>query len=304
MIIVSKIFGLANRAARHTRWYQRDYGQVIGKFWSKIPFNLDIVNLGSFPGVYAFCYDEVPLKGRNWALGPQSMVYDYSILRNYSSYLRYGATVIISLVPFSCLFTYRRKDYYYKYFTILHPATIPDFDEAGHTLALEMKRNPMKYAPFYCIRRTVREMGAKVLSWARKKKPARSLSESADSFIDGWKKQFGISDLSTPLTEEHKAQQKSRRKTLMEMVEFCKERGFRPVIVIPPMHHTLWRQFPEPFLGNYISPLVEGIDAPFLNYMRSAEFDKDEYFSSALFMNATGAKAFTRKLLTDLGLNS
>ena len=84
-----------NKIIRHTKWYDQ-YWNGVQKFWYLNRFNLDVVNLGSYSGKYSFNYNDLGVTGMNWAVGPQSLVHDFNILKNYFSYLKLRGTVIIS----------------------------------------------------------------------------------------------------------------------------------------------------------------------------------------------------------------
>ena len=43
----------------------------------------DIVNLGSNLPKFAFDYSETGVKGMNWAVGPQTFMYDFVVLKKY-----------------------------------------------------------------------------------------------------------------------------------------------------------------------------------------------------------------------------
>lgn len=296
--VLSKITALFNKVINHTPWYNA-YWQGSIKFWWNIPFGLDVVNLGSGAAYHAFDYTATSIKGMNWALSPQSLVYDYNILRNYFSYLREGAVVIITICPFSCLYSQYSKQSNFKYYPILHPATIIDFDDDERTRAYTIRQNPFRYMPLYCIKMTVRDILA---FFYHKLKPYRkpNLKVTADAMMNGWKSQFEITDISAPLSEKHLAEQKSRRETLDEIILFCKERNLNPVVVIPPMHKTLTDQFTEVFLANYVDTFLANIDAPVLNCMMDKDIQSDEFFESALFLNKFGARKFTSKILMQL----
>lgn len=293
-------YKICNKIVRRTAWYNQDYWHGVTKFWNMRQFGLDIVNLGSGAALHAFNYYNTNVKGRNWALSPQSLLHDYNILRNYFSYLREGAVVVVTVCPFSCLFSKYSKEQNLKYYTILHPATIIDFDDRERTRALLFRDNPFKQAPLMCIRRTLIGVLKKVKRGFPRKR--QNLQTSADNILAGWKRQFGIFNLTAPMAEQHRQQFLSRRETLETIVSFCKERDLKPVIVIPPMHHTLHKQFPPEFIHNYIESFVAGIDAPVYNYMKAPVSDQDRNFRTALFLNENGAKIFTAQLLKDLGL--
>ena len=297
MSLINRIW---NKIIRSTNWYQQDYWKGVTKFWNYRQFCLDIVNLGSGVGLYAFNYANCNLKGANWALAPQSLVHDYNILRNYFSFLKEGGIVVITVCPFSCLISRYGKEHNFRYYTILHPATIIDFDDLERTRALMIKNNPFKAMPVYCIKRTVKEYWKMLKNKFFPRTSQSDLKQSANAMINGWKHQFRIYDFKEPLSEKHKQEQQQRKQTLMEMIDFCKERSLRPVIVIPPMHPTLSSQFPLEFIKNYIEDFVDGVKVPIYNYMYSDEFSSDKYYASALFLNEKGAKHFTAKFVNQL----
>ena len=272
------------------------------KFWGINQFGLDVINLGSGAGLHAFCYDDLEgVKGMNWALAPQSLLHDFNILRNYFSYLHKGAFVIIPICPFSCLFSTYDRNHNLKYYTFLHPATIIEFDDSERTRALKIKANPIKEIPIYCFKMTIKEIVYKLVKLLIH--PKVSLQESADTMIDGWKRQFCITDFNKSLTEEQLLEQKSRRSTLDEMVSFIKERDFVPVVIVMPMHPFLSSQFPSEFKYNYIDSFLDGIDCIKLDYMYDKTFSKDEYYSTALFLNRYGSSIFTKEVMRQLGIS-
>ncbi len=295
--IVTIIYKVVNKIFSKTNWYN-EFWNGATKFWRQNQFNLDVVNLGSGAGVKSFCYDGLNVKANNWALGPQSLVHDFNILKNYFSYIREGGVVIITICPFSCLVSKYDKHHNLKYYTFLHPATIIDFDDVERTKALKIKANPFKEMPFYCIKQTLKEILKRIKKIVASNKI--DLSKSAEQIMNGWKQQFGITDLSAPVYMHHQEEMDCRRKTLEAMILFCKERMLKPIIVIPPMFHTLNSLFPKEFKENYMNKFLNKIDAPIYDYMNCNDFDDENLFETALFLNEHGAQIFTKKMLKDL----
>lgn len=289
-----------NKIVRHTNWYNNSFWNGATKFWQINDFGLDVVNLGSGQGFYAFNYNGIDVKAQNWALGPQSILHDYNILKNYFSYIREGGYVLIIICPFSCLVSQYDKKHNFKYYTFLHPATMQNFDDRERTRALTIKANPFGQMPAYCVKQTIKEVLRKMKMMLFP--PKKDIQKSADAMMSGWLKQFEISDLSAPLSEKHLTEQESRKKTLIEMVNFCKERALKPVIVIPPMHHSLSSMFPPEFKTNFIDAFLRGIDVPVFNYMNDVLMDHEEYYQTALFLNEQGARVFTKRVLKDIGI--
>ena len=276
----------------------KTYWNGITKFWEIKTFDYDVVNLGSTSGVNAFCYENLPIKGMNWALGPQSLEHDFSILKNYFSYLRSGAVVFIPICPFSCLISNYTKEQNYKYYTILHPATIKDFDDAERRKAYLKKLNSKKEILFSVIKTPFREI--RTLFHKR-----TDFNKNASSWVENWKKQFEISDLGAPLQKRHKEEQQLRAILLKEIILFCKERDLKPMVVLPPMHPSLTNLFSQEFKQMYIYDFVSMAlqeDDTFLDYMNDKNFQKDDFFRNSYLMNKKGASAFTQKILKELRL--
>ena len=291
-----------NKVVRHTEWYER-YWNGVQKFWYLDRFNLDVVNLGSNSGKYAFNYEGLDVAGMNWAIGPQSLVHDFNVLKNYFSYLKAGATVIITISQFSSLVSPRyNKSTNLKYYTFLHPATIPGFEEEERIKALRIRESPVREMPWLCMKRTLKEWAKRAV---RRPAPRCDMEESAATFVSGWKRQFGIGDLDAPLSGQHREDRENRTRVLGEMIGFCLERDLKPVLAIPPVHPALRKRFTDKCRENYIHAFIRKANArnvPFLDYMDDTRFDDDRYFLNSFFMSEEGAKAFTGTILKELGI--
>ena len=62
-----------------------------------LPDNLQLVNLGSNHPKFGFDYDGLDVKAMNWAVGPQSLEYDFAILRKGYHHLAPDAVVLIPI---------------------------------------------------------------------------------------------------------------------------------------------------------------------------------------------------------------
>lgn len=292
---------IGNKIVNHTQWYDQFWGGV-RKFWSLKSFNIDVVNLGSNSGKYSFNYDGLDIDGRNWAIGPQSLEHDFNILKNYFSYLKPGATVLIIITPFSSLVSKYSKASNLKYYTFLHPATIIGFEDSERTKALRIKQSPIREMPWYCVKNTLKELCRRICGRAGQR---CDMEQHACSFIEMWKKQFGIENLEAPLSEKHQEEQKNRITVLREMIEFCEERELRPVLVIPPVYHTLGAKLSSCCRENYIYSFIRSANVreiPFLDYMDDCRFQEERYFRNSFFMSEEGAKKFTKTILDKLGI--
>ena len=297
--IVNLINRVTNKILMSTDWYREGFWKGTTKFWNIPSCDYEVVNLGSNSGKYAFCYDESPIKGMNWAIGPQSLVHDLNLLKNYFSYLKEDGIVLIPLCPFSCLYSSYTKESNFKYYPVLHPATIPDFEDSERTRAYKIKEKPFKEMPMYCINSTVKEVIHKVY---RKVKGTSSIDfdKDAEMWINLWKEQFGITDLNAPMSEKHKEERSSRAKTLREMVQFCKERNLNPYVVLPPVHPTLSSRLSLSFMKNFVYDFIEeavGDELLLLDYLKCDNSYSDECFRNSYLLNKKGALEFTNDIL-------
>lgn len=302
--IVNFVNRTTNKILMCTDWYREGFWKGTTKFWSIPSCDYEVVNLGSNSGKYAFCYEDLPVKGMNWAIGPQSLVHDFNILKNYFSYLKEGGIVLIPLCPFSCLHSPYTKESNFKYYPILHPATILDFEDSERTRAYKIKLNPFKEMPLYCIKSTIKEALCRVYDRVKSVQKL-DFDKNAEMWIELWKKQFGITDLEAPMSEEHKEECFSRAETLREMIKFCKERNLKPYIVLPPVHSALSSRLSMSFMKNYVYDFIEGVTddkSLLIDYFYDASFHSNEYFSNSYFMNKKGALIYTERVMRDLEL--
>lgn len=291
-------------------WYKRQF-PYCKKFWNRFPFNLQVVNLGSNTGLFGFRYDGLPIKAANWALSPQSFNQDLAILKTYYSYIGPRGTILVPLGPYSsCLKNYTDTEWM-KYFTILHPGVTPNFSIEKQQYAYQLKNHPFKYARKQMIKGLILTIIKSLLGY---KEPLSyttcpfskaQIEANAQSFINGWMKQFNVVDMDAPRPEHINEGRKKRVATLMEMWQFCRDRDLKMYVVLPPVTKALSKKFSPTFRENYIYSFLQEAGIPndhFLNYLDDENLQKDEYFYNSLFLNKRGGESFTKQVLKDLQL--
>ncbi len=92
---------------------------------------------------------------------------------------------------------------------------------------------------------------------------------------------------------------------LIEMIRFCKEHGFRPVLLTVPVYHALREDFSEEELRLYyysnIDRVVEKTGIPYIDYSVDEAFIYDtSYYGNSDHMSAAGSNAFYRAFREDL----
>lgn len=281
-----------NKLARRSYWYNHIAFGDCNKFWNHRTFDLDVVNLGSSSSVAAFDYSGIAgVKTANWAMAPQTLVADFEILRNYSCYLRKGATVIIPLCPFSC-FGGSNDELADKYYTVLNIASMPHASYRRQQQQMQIKNNPWRYYPL-----------AQMLSRKPKTKnlDAGAFESDAKMRMESWRKEFSMIRFSDPLSLVNKDAYHDGAKILGEMVDYCLVREFKPVLVMPPVSKAMQNQFTPEMKSLFVDAFVKegvGEKVVFLDYFAEERFDVSD-FQNSFMLNAAGAKKFTEVVLKD-----
>ena len=292
-----------DRLVKRTNWYKSRLADG-WKFRKDIPCELDICNMGSNSGKYAFDYEGTGLKGENWAVGPQTLSYDFRILKNYFSYLKEGATVLLPLCPFSgCIKDFEEEDINQKYYSFLHPKLILNFSQETKKDVMHFVDNPFQHTPYVSFKRLIRDYP--YIDTQKEVSDGKFLEKDAEHWINCWMEQFSITDLNATVSEQNKENIRYNADLLREIVAFCQERNLRPVMVLPPVTKVLSNKFSDTFRENYIYSMIRNATdghVLFLNYLDDERFSKSDLFFDAYFLNKKGSRIFTDLVLNDLKL--
>ncbi|MFR2070236.1 MAG: hypothetical protein ACLS4S_08700 [Bacteroides nordii] len=293
-------------------WYQQKF-QDCQKFWKGVSEGLEIVNLGSNSAFYGFDYSDLPIKAANWAMRPQSFPQDLAILKTYYRYLRPRAIILIALGPYSSCFKNYKDLELEKYYTILNPEVFENFSKERCEAVLRIKKSPYKYATKQMLLLGFkiwigRFLKHRVSFELLNKQPlnAKQLEIDSKRWIEDWKKQFNIKDMDAPQPKHIVEGRKKRIAVLKEMIAFCKEHEFQPIIVLPPVTEYLSSKFSGVFRDNYIYSFLEeaeAFDIPFFNYLDNQQFEDPSFYFNSFFLNRMGARLFTKAVFDDIKRN-
>lgn len=305
-----------NSILKKTQWYRNmfvdyDYQIYPGNVWYREhdERNFDIVALGSSGAKWAFDFEGTGVKGMNWANQPQTLLEDYNLLRHYHSILRKGGHVIINIMPFSGLnkatglmdaIKYVRLDYHGE---AIQPHLYEQACRFAHKPIL-FGKPAVKAILRYISGKESSDERVKVESLEYNPMTEEQLKANALSFIAGWKRQFDISDFEVPLTQNNQEGRNYRVNLMRELIDFCVERGYKPVYVIPPVTEHLSQFYTPKFEKLYIYDFLNQVDRdiPLFDYSKDADLKKDDLYFNCFFMNQTGRWKFTNRVLTDLEL--
>lgn len=267
--------------------------------------NYDLVNLGSNCSKYAFDYTDCDIKAMNWAPGSQTLIDDFKLVKNFHSILKDGGIVLITIMPFTSI---NKKVGFmdsFKYFKSMDSTLIDE--QYCHKCSL-YSRYPILFKK-QAVKAFLKVILGKdretyVGKWDVESNPMgeKQLKADAKTWIDNWKQQFNISDLSAPLTKENEKGRNVRIDVMQKLIDFCTERNYKPVYIIPPTTEYLAEYFTDDFQRIYIYDFLKQVNRniPIFDYSQSKELMNKDFYFNSYFLNKHGAKVFTQKVIKDL----
>lgn len=272
----------------------RDNGEGEGGKYS-------IAVVGSNSAYYGFSFKHVC--GLLLSTGLQFPVESLQLLRQYQGRLRKNAYIILSLCPFSSFGTFNNNHYSVKYLPLIDRENLTDYQRKE----ILFYRFPLLVSPLKSIRGFLiwgvflfrRIHVAKSLDLTRMEMDARR-------WISIWQRTFGLENLNViPRTENFLRDRGQKVVDYRTIISFCRESGYRPVVVLPPMTRQLHDLFPVSFLEDHVYAFIREItqdEVPLLDYLNDSTLQDISGFRDAFFLNPVGASRFTEKLCEDLRL--
>ena len=271
--------------------------------------NLDIVNLGSNPAKYGLFYENV--RGQNWATGSQGLEMDLEILKYFHSYIKEGGIVLIPIMPFTAISQYIKTkkeywndSYYIKFAKILDVSQVRQLPN-GSKLLRKIKY-PLIFDPLL-----IRYLFADVptdnsLEISEQTMSSVELEHDADRHIDGWKKEFDAATVKDFIIDSKYSPYRDESVAILrQIVEYCKERNLKPVLLTIPMSKYLAKRFDIDFRKKMVYDFVCELNIDglmFLDYMFDVRFDDSSLYNGSFFLNLKGRKLFSTQLMKDLRL--
>ena len=294
------ILFIANALYKRTNHYNNQFVDV-RKYWdmSTFPKDLQVVNLGSNHPKFGFDYSETGLKAMNCAVGPQTLEYDFAILRKITPYLSSGARVIIPICLLK-LFLYRQKSrsVHAKYYTFLSHEDIVGCSKAEQ---IRLLKYPLIFNP-RLLRFVIRDVpkDTRLELTENPMKDTVALNMDADSWINCWNREFDISLPNPKLSKENESDISQNICILREMLEYCKLHNFKPIITILPVTKYLSSRFTDEFIHEHILRYIDAansVNAPVLNFLKDERFTAPELYINSFFMNKKGRTLFANEFI-------
>ena len=300
IIIGILFFLLLNILYKKTNYYKINILQS-NKF-KEIPDNLDIINLGSSYAKYAFDYRKVGVNGFNFGVQPQSLSYDFRILKQYKNKLKKNGVVIITIPNFVFAFLdYPIEEYNYKYYSFLNKENILNYSSLKKFLIkyfpLLLQPKKLKY-----ILKDISKENTDRLTFVENKEDVK---KEAQKRINGWMRQFKLLNINNKeeLPLDIKNMFIKTQSLLEEMINYSLTNELKPVIVIPPCSKELNNFFSDDFLKEILYSNIEKANKsliPVLDYLKDSEFQDYHLYMGVDLLNIKGRRLFTNKVITDL----
>lgn len=297
-----------------TAWYKHLFVAEQGELYPGVAWfrshnerNYDIVNIGSSAAKWAFDWSTYGIKGMNWAQAPQSLVEDFNLLRNFHSILRKGGYVLLPIMPCSSL---GRTPGFYDSLRYVKIDSGEPIEPAFHAEAQRYAQFPILFGK-PALKALVRYLLHCERNYTNPNPDLEhnpmnpeQLDADGEGWVEGWKREFSISDFDYPLTPQNQAKREERRKLWREVIDFCTERGYKPVFTILPVTKHLSAYFSDTFKENYIYSFLREIerDVPLLDYSNDKELCEDDLYFNSFFHNKKGRELMTKRVAADLHL--
>jgi hypothetical protein len=311
LLLFIVIAAVLNLLLKKTNWYHNIFiytKQFESKKNDRVYQNIkyEIVNLGSNPARFAFFYEGII--GQNWSTGTQGLLQDLEIVKEYSGLLKPGGIILLPIVSFSSISSYLK--YKPEYTPIPYHAKFIKILGNGYIKTLQIAKISSLFINFpllvyprsllYLIKDAKKD---KRLLFSEQPMQEYELKKDAAKWIQDWKNEFDIQDLSAPLADIHKECVIEAVKRLSAIIDFCLEKKLKPVIILPPVSRYLSCYFSQDIKKNYIYSFINQANTKgilFLDYFQDERFQDVALYFNSFFLNMRGRKLFTNQVLNDL----
>jgi hypothetical protein len=260
-----------------------------------VPDNITVMNLGSSHGEYGLEYYGIPgITAFNFALPGQSFYYDLKLLEKYGAKLSPGCTVIIPVSYFSFV---QARDYnnqrilYYRFF---------DYGSIqNHSL--------IEYIKFRLFPVLGAGMNAKYILHDKQGIGSCLIGGVLRTDdIEGYKQNAQLHYEYYLGVQGKGGNEGFNTENLKGILEYCREHGFKPVLITTPFTKYYNEKFSEQFFSDFylrITLISQQYGIAYLDYSHDPRFtDHLELFIDSNHLSDSGRQAFTRILLSDLGI--
>lgn len=297
-------FFAANAMLKRTNWYKNQYCLSQDVLSSKSMTQLDFVNVGSNPARFGFNYEG--FKGVNLSTGTQGLDYDLKLLKEYGNCLKPDGVVFIPLVPFTSISAYLDDKmpvgYHAKFARLLSKETFNN--DKKYFKAFLLYKFPLwfnKRALFRLLKDVRPDNRLNIDSPLLKTE--EEWEKDSKRWMKCWTDEFYIKDIEAPLTSDMMICRAKSVEYLKELIHYVRSRGWKPVVVSPPISPALAKKYNSRVKDIYLDSFIKAIEDTnvlYLDFTYDMMFT-ESHFQNALFLNKKGAQLFTKELIDQRG---
>ena len=266
------------------------------KYYQNITGQVDVISLGSSMAHYDYDFKYWGKIGINLASSPQTLLYDYRLLKQYEFTIQKGTIVLINIAEFTFLVDKYENDVNnHKYYFYLSKEYIENFKE--------YKRVLLKYFPCLIDTTLLKNELTQIVRTIIKKRD-KDFFERCLEIESGWEKEFNIQNntLSISFAEVEEA----NLNIVIDMISYIKEKEAIPIIVVPPVAPSLFKMIPKEILENclykYLEDLTKLVNV--IDLSTREEIFPDNVFETPLILNSQGKKTFNEEIIKKVDIKS
>ena len=301
---IEREFPSPTKRLKKSNWYHSLFPHL--REYERLERNADVICLGSTPAKNAIDFKDIEgIQGYNLAVCPETIFYDFQVLKNYHSYLKKGGTILFVLCPFTFLKDFYRDEFGSKsylnvrYYPILHRAMIDNFD--------------IKLYNKYVLNPLSISWKAKVRSIIDSKPVQQTINQNPETIeqstarckdrLSKWMQEFRMNDLNpTRIPEETENAIKGNIRIFKDMKAFIEERGYKAYIIIPPFPSEMVEIIPENLVRHNLLEPIDQIGLPCINYYGHKDWMDRELFYHGFLLNNRGRILLTKDILSKISL--
>lgn len=295
-VLLGLVLFVFNAIYIRTPYYQNQI-RFIKKFQDGVPDHLDIMNTGSNHALFSIDWSLVGVNGFSLASGPQSILWDYRLVKKYGSKVKKDGVMLIVVSTLLLGFLdYPDDSTNRRYYYFMKKNEIPNY-----TLWRKIK-----YVIFPIVEslrnivHCVYHRGTPIIEHSASIEYAE---DQTNQRIEGWKKQFALKNLQDQEALDHLQQNiKAAAQVLEQIISFVRTNEVQPILLIPPFSAVINKKISDEFLQGIIyTPLKEyAKGVPLLDYIRDDRFQDYKLYQNGDFMNEEGRKVFMPVLWHDI----
>lgn len=292
---------------RKSNWYHNLFPHL--REYERLQRNADVLCFGSTPAKHAIDFNGIEgVNGFNLAVCPETIFYDFQVLKNYHSYLKKGGMVLFVLCPFTFLKDYYRNengsDAYLniRYYPILHRAMIDNFDI---NLYNQWVLHPEKTSLKAFVRSFIDSKGDTKWNSTLTNPDTPEKSKTFCQYrVERWKKEFHLTDLNPDnIPDDIKQIINGNVSIYKEMKSFIEERGYKYTIIVPPFPDEMVSLLPETFVAQSLFNPIKETGMPYISFYGNEDWLSRDYYQHGFLLNTTGRKKLTKEIISRLQLS-